>query len=289
MTERPAVPAAPAPGSPAPPTPRPTVGVLGTGRLGRALAARLAAGPGRDGLAVADRDPAVAARLGGDLGVPALPPPELAARCALVLVCVPPPAAAAAIAACRRGVATGRPGPVFANLATSLPTAVLRRDPALRGATVVGLKPVCQFTAVALGVPTPFLTAAADRLALLRAAVGDLGPVLLTDERGEDAVGEVNRAATRAALRACTALRAELAGLTADPAVAEAAVRNVFAGTALDFPPDPGNAYTAALLRDLAASHGEAAPGAGDPGTAINAAAPDPPTVGGTGHSAARP
>ncbi|NJP67422.1 NAD(P)-binding domain-containing protein [Streptomyces spiramenti] len=260
-----------------PPRHRPAVGVLGTGRLGRALAARLA---GRGGLAVGDRDRETATTLGAELGVPALPPDELAYRSEVVLVCVPPPAVAAAIASCLRGGAPRPAGTVFANLATSLPTGTLRRDPVLHRATVVGLKPVCQFTAVAHGVPTPFLTAAADHLPLLRAAVGDLGPVLLTDEHAEDSVGAVNRAATLAALRACTALRAELAALATAPEVVDAAVGNVLAGTALDFPPDPGNGYTAALLRELAAPAAV---------TAINTPAAAPRSVGGAGHPAARP
>ena len=125
-----------------------------------------------------------------------------------------------------------------------------------------------------------FLTAAADHLPLLRAAVGDLGPVLLTDEHAEDSVGAVNRAATLAALRACTALRAELAALATAPEVVDAAVGNVLAGTALDFPPDPGNGYTAALLRELAAPAAV---------TAINTPAAAPRSVGGAGHPAARP
>ncbi|WP_338316294.1 NAD(P)-binding domain-containing protein, partial [Streptomyces bohaiensis] len=279
------------------PAHRPTVGVLGTGRLGRALATRLAAVPDGPRLAVADRDRELATALGRGLAVPALPPARLAAHCAVVLVCVPPPAVAGAIAACRTGAPPG-PGTVFANLATSLPTAALRADPALRGATVVGLKPVCQFTAVAHGVPTPFLTAATGHLALLRSAVGTLGPVLPVDERAEDAVGAVNRAATRAALRACTALRRELTALTAESAVIDAAVRNVLAGTALDFPPEEANPYTAALLRELAATDGATATdgtatdGATAPdgtATAINTPATEPRSVGGTGHPAARP
>ncbi|WP_159039623.1 NAD(P)-binding domain-containing protein [Streptomyces sp. TP-A0356] len=258
----------------------PAVGVLGAGRLGRALAARLA---GRLTVAVSDAEASAADDLAHGLGVPAYGPAELAARCDVVLVCVPPPAVAAAIASCRGDAAGGGatvPKAVFANLATSVPTGRLREDPRLRDLTVVGLKPVCQYTAVAHGVPTVFVTSVAGQLPLLRAVVGELGTVLLGDETVEESVGAVNRIATMAALRACSALREELSGLVADPAVIASAVTNVFAGTAVDFPPDPANPYTAALLRELTA--------AGDH-TGINSAGAAARSVGGAGHPAAHP
>ncbi|MCN9244628.1 NAD(P)-binding domain-containing protein [Streptomyces sp. RY43-2] len=274
-----------------------SAGVLGAGRLGSALAARLT---GRLPLTVSDRDPAVAQALARRLDVPAVAPAELAARCEVVLVCVPPPVVADAIASCRAHTTTGAPTTVFVNLATSVPTAQLRDDPRLRDLTVVALKPVCQYTAVAHGVPTVFVTPDAGQLPLLRALVDDLGTVLLIDEKTECTIGTINRIATKAALHACSALREELAELGAEPALITAAVTNVFAGTAVDFPPDPANPYTAALLRELAASDNGPAtdngPASGNgpatdhgPDTRINSTASSARSVGGAVHPAARP
>jgi hypothetical protein len=223
----------------------PIVGILGAGRLGRALANRISP---RLRTAISDCDSGAAVS-----GLPFHDPPGLAERCDVILVCVPPSQVAAAIASC------SHPGPVYLNMATSVRTSALASDPRLGGLTIAGFKPICQYLAIGSGAPTVFVTSAAAKLQLLREVAGDLGPVTLVSEIAEDAVGAVNRIATLAALRACTALDAELrdgtdpgvAALAGTPGVVAAAISNVLAGTALDYPPDPANPYIAALLQTL--------------------------------------
>jgi hypothetical protein len=243
------------------------VGVLGVGRLGRALATRIRP---RLPVVLSDVEPGAV----GGLGLPVSDVEELGGRCDLMLVCLPPPVVADALAACAGGPL--RRGLVVANLATSVPTGVLRADPRLAALTVAGLKPVCQYRAVAHAVPTTFVTASAAQLPLFRTVLRDVGTVLLGDE---DMVGTINRAATLAALRACADLTDELAGLTDDERLISSAITNVFAGTAVDYPPDPANGYTAALLETLRAEgrHGR-----------INTPGPGPASVDGRGKASAK-
>ena len=227
-----------------------TVGILGTGRLGRALAGRLTP---RLGLRLADADAATAARLGRELGVPVDEPEKLASTCDVVLLCVPPEQIRPALLA---AVGAARPGTTFVNTATSCPTGELADDPRLRGVEVVGLKPVCQYLAVTHRVPTVFVTGSARSVPLLRRVVGEIGTVLTGDE---SVVGPLNRAATLAALAACELFGAQARALTDDPRLIRAAVNSVLAGTAMEFPPDPANPYTSALLTLLHGSTDAAA------------------------------
>lgn len=222
----------------------PTVGILGAGRLGRALAARISV---RLPTVVSDIDEAPARSFAAGAAISFGDPPALGRRCDVVLVCVPPEQVAGAIASCAAA------GPLYASLATSLRTRDLLADPRLCGLAVAGLKPVCQYTAIAHGLPTVFVTASAGHVPLLQEVVGGIGSVIAVPPPTEDAVGRINRAATLAALRACASLQEELAEFAAYPDLAMAAIRNVLAGTALDYPPGPGNSYTAALLETLRA------------------------------------
>lgn len=217
--------------------------VLGAGRFGRALAVRLR--PSCQ-VALADAEPRRTKQFAKQHDLGFLYPREIGAWAELIAVCVPPQEVARAL----REPARQGTGALCVNMATSVPTRELAADPGLRGLRLAGLKPVGQFTAVARGVPALFVTASTEHHPLLREVFGGLGEVVVGDE---DAVAAVNRTATAHALRACDALTAELARTVPDDRVVRAAVRNVFAGTALDYPPDPANPYIAALRAAMAA------------------------------------
>jgi pyrroline-5-carboxylate reductase len=229
---------------------RPAVGIAGTGRLGAVLAARL---KGRFGVLLYDTDGVAARRAAEATGLPGTDADGLITA-DTVLLCVPPEATGDALLLLADRAAQAGRKPLFVNMATSVPTARLRSlladTPGLAGIDVAGLKPVCQFAALAHGVPTVFVTEATGRLAELRHLADDLGTVVKGDE---SVVGPANRAATKAALRACAQLTEELTGRGLDPSVVRGAVRNVLAGTALDHPPSDGNTYTRSVLAELAA------------------------------------
>lgn len=257
----------PRPGNPAEPRHNDpgTIAVVGLGRLGAVLADRLAE---RFPVLLNDSDPAVARRVAAELSLPDMDQREILSAADTVLLCVPPQETAAALR--RLAALTGQVGrrALFVNMATSVPTEDL---PDL-GVEVVGLKPVCQFTAVALGLKTVLVTSAPRRIGLLRTLAADLGEVVLGPEA---CVGPANRAATKAALRACADLAAELTGRGLPTDIVRAAVRNVFVGTALDYPPSDANPYTRSVLEEIAAEATAAArPPAAPPVTVVPAAPP---------------
>ncbi|MET8635498.1 NAD(P)-binding domain-containing protein [Streptomyces sp. NPDC004680] len=231
-------------------TPLQSVGIAGTGRLGTALAARL-----KDRFAVLlyDTDRSCARRAATTTALP-LADAETLVTADVVLLCVPPQETDNALLGLARCAVRGGRRPLFVSLATSVPTArlrsVLAQSPDLAGIDVVGLKPVCQFAALARGVPTVMVTEDTGRLDELRYLASGLGTVLVGDE---NVVGPVNRAATKAALRACAQLTDELSARGVDLLLVRAAVGNVLAGTALDHPPAPDNSYTRSVLAELAA------------------------------------
>ncbi|MFI8083909.1 NAD(P)-binding domain-containing protein [Kitasatospora sp. NPDC086009] len=249
-----------------------TIAVVGLGRLGSVLADRLAE---RFPVLLNDSDPAVARRVAAELSLPDMDQREILSAADTVLLCVPPQETAAALR--RLAALTEQVGrrALFVNMATSVPTEDL---PDL-GVEVVGLKPVCQFTAVALGLKTVLVTSAPRRIGLLRTLAADLGEVVLGPEA---CVGPANRAATKAALRACAELAAELTGRGLPTDIVRAAIRNVFVGTALDYPPSDANPYTRSVLEEIAgeaAEAGGAASPAADRAPAGPRAAVRPPTV----------
>lgn len=241
----PAIPGNPDPG---------TVAVVGLGRLGAVLADRIGA---RFPVVLHDSDPGVARRIASELVLPEVSSEELLIAADTVLLCVPPQETGKALTALATTAQHLGRQPLFVNLATSVPTSDLPPVPA----EVVGLKPVCQFTAVALGLRTVLVTASARRIGLLRTLAADLGEVVLGKE---EVVGPANRAATKAALRACASLAAELAGRGLPPDLVHAAISNVLVGTALDYPPADDNPYTSSVLAELAAENDQAQREAGE-------------------------
>jgi pyrroline-5-carboxylate reductase len=221
------------------------VGVLGAGRLGRALAARLRP---HAKVALCDADPRKAKQAAKQLGAEWYTEAEILRFSEILLLCIP----AAEVERFFRRVDTEweGPHPLYLNTATDLDTPPLVRELGLRRCRVIGLKPIGQFATIARGVPVTFVTAhdAPAELAWVRRLCEPLGPVRVGDEHR---VGLLNRAATRLALRFCLSFREELAELGDDAGWTDSALRGVVAGTLLDYPPDRDNAYTAGILREL--------------------------------------
>jgi 3-hydroxyisobutyrate dehydrogenase-like beta-hydroxyacid dehydrogenase len=225
----------------------PRVGILGLGRLGRALALRL---QGEVPLLAYDVDRQAAQEFASRHRLALVSRRELVRCCDVVLITVPPTVVAEVL---RRLSRRPGPHPVYANLATGVRTAELLADRDVAKLPVVGLKPVCQFTAVRYGLPTVFVTTSADHLALLQRAVEQLGPVVLGEET---VVRRLNRIATKAALAAASELQDELRSVSPDDRLVQAAIRNVFAGTAADYPPDQSDHYATSLLAELPVAGG---------------------------------
>jgi pyrroline-5-carboxylate reductase len=218
------------------------IGVVGTGRLGKVLAGKLAP---RYTVAAHDRDVRKAKQFCKQAGITFLYPEPLARWAELFLLCVP---AAEVLPWILNPGSLADPGAVFVNLATDLPTHDLAADPRLAGRTVIGLKPIAQYVALERGLSGLFVTGTRDpqlkgTLAEMFAA---LGRVVTGDE---GVVRAINRTATAAALRLCAGWAAALP--EADAEAVESALKNVVVGTILDYPPDTDNAYTNRILGTL--------------------------------------
>jgi hypothetical protein len=213
-----------------------TLGIVGVGRLGGALARRLAP---HHALAVHDSDDDRARRLAEQTGARAMAAAALCRWADIVLLCLPPDATATWLAGLPEDA---RAHPLFADTATSFA--------AVDATGVVGLRPVGQFAAIDHGLPALFITAAPAAVrARLEAILAPVGAVVAGDET---MVAPLNRRVTRAALALCREVAAYRHHGKALPAVVTAAaLANVATGTLLDYPPAPDNAYTAPLLAEL--------------------------------------
>lgn len=220
------------------------IGIVGVGRLGTALGSRL-----RESheVVVCDVDARKAKQVAKQGGFTHLYLDELLDRVELLLVCIPPQE----VARFFRTLPGGRARhPLYVNTATSVDTLALVEALGLDHLRIVGLKPVGQHSAVQQRTPFVFVTASAnaEELAVLRRVFGPLGQVVVGDERK---VGPLNRLATRVALQAGLRFVEEARSLAVDDEWTQSAVRSVMAGTLMDYPPEPDNAYTASVLREL--------------------------------------
>jgi pyrroline-5-carboxylate reductase len=215
------------------------VGIVGLGRLGRALAARLSGGREVVGFDVV---PARQDQVARDLSIRGAPDLDAVAGCALALICTPGQAVLDVAATLRRR----SPSCLLASLATVLPP---EHVAAIRARGVVVLRMIGQFKAVELGL-RPLFVAEADGPAV-GAFAALLEGVGATVSGSEEEVAVANQVAATAALRACRQLEREWSRRGLRPEFLAPAVQNIVAGAAADYPPDAGNWYARAILRAL--------------------------------------
>lgn len=219
-------------------------GIVGTGRLGGALAVRLAE-EGREVL-LYDREEEPR-RMASGARRQAVSPVRLLSEADPILLCLPPSEVVPFLRRYRPAVPEGIR---VLNLATSVSTGELRRSGAAEGWPLLAFKVVGQYRAIRLGLPALFVTEPQEEedLARLRAWFAPLGEVTVGDE---EVVASLNRAATWDALELCLALRRRAAGFSLGHPLLAAALRHVAAGTLADFPPQPADTYAQDLLREI--------------------------------------
>lgn len=222
------------------------IGILGAGRLGRALSARL-----RESCEVAlyDADARKGKQFAKQHGLSFLYEEDLLGFADLLFLCLP---AAEVEGFFRRLDRRRSRHPVYLNLATDLDTPTLVRAQGLDGLKVIGLKPIGQFVAIQHRLPAVFVTAHTDAgdLERLAAALREIGVVRVGDE---GKIRAINGRATELALRFCRGFEEILLPLAGDEAWTRSALRNVAVGTILDYPPEEDNEYTRRILREISA------------------------------------
>jgi pyrroline-5-carboxylate reductase len=195
-----------------------TVGIVGVGRMGRALAARI--GLDREPIMVSRRAGLLEFADGRTLAFGA--DPSALRDCAVVLLAVPADEVAAALAWVRPHL---RADVLLANLATELATPDL--DGA--GARLIGCKIVGQSGQIERGVRAALVADGASEAerALLTAVLWRIGTVL---DGPESLVATVNDRVARYMVAAQSGLASELDGLGLLPAARDAAIGNVAVG-----------------------------------------------------------
>jgi predicted dinucleotide-binding enzyme len=219
-----------------------SVGIVGAGRMGRALAARI-------GL---DREPIVVSRrarlleLADGRAIPAGADPAGLRDCAVVLLAVPAGEVAAALAWVRPHL---RPGVLVVNPATELPTSEL--DGA--GVRLIGCKIVGQSGQIERGVPAALVAdgASAAERAVLAAVLRRVGVVL---DGPESLVATVNDRVARRMVAAQLELARELDGLGLPPAARDAAIGNVAVGVWQAMAAGNTGPFLTKIVEELAAS-----------------------------------
>jgi len=227
---------------------KPRVGILGAGRLGKALALSLR---GSCDLAIFDLRSRLTKQFAKQNGLSFLCEEDLFSSCDFLILCIPPDETEKVVLRLDRrdsGVT------MVLNTATGTHTSRIVHNLGLRRIKLIGLKPIGQFTAIELGVKVVFVTEHSDvtDLRFLSEVFSDIGVIRRGDER---VVQALNREATRLALEFGGTFLESVQSITTDLEWALSALRGCVAGTILDYPPDPENSYTSALLKEMNGEH----------------------------------
>src|SRR5262249_29441644 len=212
------------------------IGILGTGRLGKALAKLLGEHYKVFGWDVNIKR---AKQVTKQCNVNFVSDLQQVLMSDLVLLCIP---ADEVITSFRNLPADGIYSCVFLNLATDIDTRSMIEQLKLHWLRVIGLKPIGQFAALRHRVPTTFVTSHEDPedLGMLRKVFAPIGNICSGDELH---VRAINRVATRLALQFCLNFESAIQPYAEDLEWSLSALRSVAVGTILDYPPDSDNAY----------------------------------------------
>lgn len=221
------------------------VGIVGTGRLGRALGARLAES---SEVIAWDVDIKKAKQFAKQWNLEFATDLEQIFVCDLVLLCIP----AQAVAEFFLALPSSRTYTCkFVNMASDVDTPLLIEQMHLHRLQVIGLKLIGQFAAVRHGIRSMFVTTDdnLDNRRLLDSVFQSIGDIRTGDERK---VREINRAATKLALKFCEEFGSSVRPQAENAHWVSSALKSVVAGTILDYPPDKTNPYTARILSEIA-------------------------------------
>jgi len=221
------------------------IGILGTGRLGKALAKVLGEHYKVFGWDVNIKK---AKQVTKQCNVNFVPDLQQVLMSDLVLLCIP---ADEVIMFFRNLPADETYRCVFLNLATDIDTRSMTEELKLHRLRVIGLKPIGQFAAMRHRVPTTFVTSHEDPedLRILRKVFAPIGNICIGDELH---VRAINRVATKLALQFCVNFESAIQPCAEDLEWSVSALKSVAVGTMLDYPPDSNNAYIASILREIA-------------------------------------
>lgn len=221
-----------------------TVGIVGVGRMGEAIAQRL---PKDINLLLADKDVNRTKKLARVLSARAKSVRETFLESDAVLLIVPP---ASIYPLVKKYNDIMKSNALLVNMATSIQTDKVRREIKRKDVKVVGAKVVGQAYAILKGDKAAFLLSTNEPSAvnLLRYLFDSIGKVIVCDEMLAE---KINNEATRFGLRLAIDLRKQLEKICTSEDLIDVAIKTVAAGTIQDYPPNGSNEYIEERLKEL--------------------------------------
>lgn len=221
-----------------------TVGIVGVGRMGEAIARRL---PKDINVLLADKEANGAKKLACALSVRAETIRETFLESDVVLLIVPP---AAVYPLVREYGDIMKPNALLVNMATSIVTDNVQKEVKRRDIKVVGAKVIGQAYALLKGYKAVFILSTSDPLVvdLLKYLFSSIGRVIVCDEMLAE---KINAEATRFGLRLAIDLRKQLKKICDSEEIVDVAVKTVAVGTILDYPLQEPNEYIEKRLKEL--------------------------------------
>jgi pyrroline-5-carboxylate reductase len=221
-----------------------TIGIIGVGRLGEAIARRL---PKEIALLLADKKVTKAKRLAQELGAMRKTAKEAFEQSDVVLLVVPPDEICPLI---KKYHMRMKPNAILVNMASSIATSVVLDLVKRQDIKVVGAKVIGQAYAISKGHKAIFILSISDPFVhhRLKDLFGLIGKVIIGEEM---MVKKVNDEATRFGLKLAIDLQKKLEAICSSHEIIDVAIKTVAVGTILEYPPCEPNEYIMERLKEL--------------------------------------
>lgn len=220
------------------------IGIIGIGRLGSALAKRLAP---HCSLLLSDSFLGKARQMAKILNADFGNTRYLSEKADMILLAVPPEEICPLV---EKEEAFLKEGTVLVNLATSLDTHEIKACLKRQDIRVIGLKPITQAYALAHGHPSIFVTSCEEEglREKLTPLLREIGEIVVGNDM---LVKEINAEATRWGLKLFLSLQDKLKSMNVPQNFIDVAIKTVAVGTILDYPTDGPNSYIEERLKEL--------------------------------------
>ena len=220
------------------------VGIIGVGRLGQAVARRLAPNVN---LLLADKVTARANKLASELTAKAKTVKEAFLKSDVLLLLLSPSDICPLV---KKYSKTMKSNALLVNMATSLATEEVRKEIEREDIRVAGAKLIGQAYAILKGYQAIFILSTGDPCVvdLLEYLFSPIGKIIVGDEM---LAGRINTEATRFGLRLAIDLRKQLEKICSSKEIIDIAIKTVAVGTIQDYPPNEPNHYIDERRKEL--------------------------------------
>ena len=223
---------------------KPIVGIIGVGRLGSAIAARM---PKQITLFLADILEDRAAELAGRIDAQAKSVIEIFGAADIIILTTKPSEICHLV---KEYSLSMKSGAFLLNMSTSVPTAEVLKCSDRKDIRIIGAKPICQAYAISRGHEM-LIVSTSDEPTVMETLTWlfcNLGDVMSGDEM---LVKKINDEATRLGLKLAINLEGSLKEMGATNEMINIAKKTVAVGTILDYPAAEENEYIKERLKEI--------------------------------------